>query len=65
MWNLFDYPTVVIPRVHIVNEKDTNPQDYTDLNFGNDSYTKIARENIAGSEGLPIGIQISTTISKI
>ena len=60
IFNFFDYPTVVIPRVHIVNETDTIPENYTDHNYGVDSYTKAARENIVGAEGLPVGIQISS-----
>ena len=60
IFNFFDYPTAVIPRVHIVNETDTIPENYVDRNYGVDSYTKAARENIVGAEGLPVGIQIST-----
>lgn len=30
IWNFYDYPTCVIPRVHIVDESDTNPNEYID-----------------------------------
>lgn len=30
LWNFYDYPTVLIPRVHIVQPDETNPDDYVD-----------------------------------
>jgi hypothetical protein len=30
LWNFFDYPTSLIPRVHIVQPDETNPDDYVD-----------------------------------
>ena len=61
IWNFFDCPTAVIPRVHIVAKEDT--ENYTDSVHGNDSITRSSRESLRNSEGLPIGIQV-TTLSK-
>lgn len=60
LFNLVDHPSAVIPRVHIVNKDDTNPNLYNDLKYGDDSITQGIRKSMIGSEGLPIGIQIST-----
>ena len=59
IWNFFDYPTAVIPRVHIVSKEDTDSENYKDPNF-NDSITRSVKEVLAGSEGLPCGIQVTT-----
>ena len=60
IWNFFDFPTVVIPRVHIISEEDTNPLDYTDHVYFVDSATKSLRSSIVGSESLPCSIQVTT-----
>ena len=33
MWNFYDYPTCVIPRVKVIQKEDINPDEYTDKGF--------------------------------
>ena len=30
LFNIVDYPSLIIPRVHIVEKEDTNPSEYSD-----------------------------------
>lgn len=54
IWNALHYPTGVVPVTKVLKE-ETNV--YTD-NY-NDHITKTIRKTMAGSEGMPIGIQVS------
>lgn len=56
IWNFYDYPGCTIPNIHKVKKEET--EEYFDFKFGDDSVTKAARENLKGSEGLPIGVQV-------
>lgn len=60
LFNLVDHPSVAIPRLHVVTSDDTNPKDYNDAKYGDDLITKAIRKSLIGSEGLPMGIQVST-----
>lgn len=59
LFNIVDYPSLIIPRVHIVEKEDTNPSEYSDWKYGEDPITKAVRDSLKGSEGLPIGVQVS------
>ena len=60
VFNIVDHPSVTIPRVHIVEKEDADPNLYSDEKYGEDPVTKSIRASLEGSEGLPIGVQIST-----
>ena len=60
VFNIVDHPCVTIPRVHIIEKADTNLNEYKDRKYGEDPITKAMRASLEGSEGLPIGVQVST-----
>ena len=55
LFNILDMPTVHIP-VSVVKKGEDR---YSDDIHGEDRITKVARETMEGSVGLPVGIQVS------
>ena len=50
-------PAGIIPITKVL-EEETNPEDYADRY--NDVITKKMRNSIKDSQGMPIGVQVST-----
>ncbi|CDW76001.1 amidase family protein [Stylonychia lemnae] len=55
IWNALMYPCGSVPTT-LVEETETNPLDYQD--YADDMITKTVRQDIEGSEGMPMGVQV-------
>jgi hypothetical protein len=59
VFNVLDLPSGIIPDIRRVKKEDYETP-YTDEVYGEDVFTKLVRESLKGTEGLPIGISVST-----
>ncbi len=62
-YNALDMPAGIIPSVRTIVKEDLQ-ETYNDPRWGEDTFVKPIRENLVGTEGLKLGIQLATLVNE-